>query len=371
MKVLHLGKYYPPYNGGIETVTYDLVNSLNDLNIACDVLCLNDSSETLVQCTKKKKIIRAGKIITLFSMGISYKYIYWLYKLRNCYDVIHVHFPNPLAALSVLLVNPKAKIIVHWHNDIIKQKILLIFVRPIINYVLKKSMYIIGTTEEYINKSDQLRPYLSKVKVIPLAIDIGQANISDERVGEIRNKFIGKNIILSLGRLVYYKGFDYLISAAEKIPDDCVVLIGGAGPLQNKLNELIKNRLLQNKVFLIGNIPHMDVPNYISAAKAIVVSSTERAESFCVVQLEAMALSKPVINTNIVGSGVPFVSKHLVSGITVPPKNADSIAIAITALLRDDRLYDKLSAGARNRYQELFTLNKMIADTIKLYNGRT
>jgi rhamnosyl/mannosyltransferase len=79
-----------------------------------------------------------------------------------------------------------------------------------------------------------------------------------------------------------------------------------------------------------------------------------------------MACGTPVINTQI-DSGVPFVSLHEVSGLTVPPSNPVALSGALNLLLEDDRLRHRLSVGARDRVREHFTLEKMANDTLALY----
>ena len=123
MKVLHLGKYYPPHFGGIERVNYDLVESINQQGICADVLCFNDSSISLYE-EGKYKIYRAANLFTLRSTPFSISLLKILRQIHQNYDIIHLHLPNPMGAIALQLVNFKGKIVIHWHSDIIRQKTL-------------------------------------------------------------------------------------------------------------------------------------------------------------------------------------------------------------------------------------------------------
>ena len=84
-------------------------------------------------------------------------------------------------------------------------------------------------------------------------------------------------------------------------------------------------------------------------------------------QIEAMSCRKPVIATEIPESGVSWVNADLLSGINVEPEDPESLAQAITTLLADDSLYGRLSEGARQRYETMFTKELMIERCLNLY----
>ena len=105
-------------------------------------------------------------------------------------------------------------------------------------------------------------------------------------------------MIFSLGRLVPYKGFEYLIDAAKDLPDDFVILIGGNGSLKKDLESRIIYNNLTDKVKLLGFLEERDMYSYFKAADLFCLSSIEKTEAFAIVQLEAMAFSKPIVATN-------------------------------------------------------------------------
>lgn len=369
-RVLHLGKYFPPFLGGIEKVAVDLVDGINDDNFSSDILCcdhcLNRNTDHVVE-HKKYRLFRAKTYCVVASTPISLDYIILLKKIHSNYDIIHVHLPNPLANLALFLVRPKAKIILHWHSDIVKQQILLKFYSPLLKWLLNRSDKIIATSPKYIDESSFLPFYRNKTLSIPIGIDIGDIPCDHMLVQAIKNKYPDNIIVFSLGRLVYYKGFEVLIEAIASIRQKVIVLIGGTGAEFEALKAKINNLQLENKVMLLGNIPFKELGAYYAACDIFCLPSIAPSEAFGVVQIEAMGFGKPVISCNIYGSGVSWVNRNMISGVTVTPSDSKELSDAIVRLSTDKELHAKLSDGALKRYKDKFQKIQMISNTRQLY----
>jgi rhamnosyl/mannosyltransferase len=98
------------------------------------------------------------------------------------------------------------------------------------------------------------------------------------------------------------------------------------------------------------------------------MSSIWKTEAFGIVQIEAMSCGKPVVATCIEESGVSWVNEDGVSGYNVEPQNAGALAEAIVKVVSDSQRYAELSAGARQRYETIFTQKNMVDRCLKLYN---
>ncbi|EQA6224859.1 glycosyltransferase [Enterobacter ludwigii] len=370
MKVLQIGKFYYPVMGGVETVAFDITEILNQKGIQCDVLCTNTNGKTVYDTINGYKVFRAGIMGGIFSTQISLKYMTILRDIISEYDILHVHLPNPLANIAIMLANTKGKkIVLHWHSDIIKQKNLLKLYHPFQTWLLKKADVIIGTTENYIINSNDLSKYRYKCIAVPIGIDPNRLIADDLIINSIKKKFPGKKIVLSLGRHVYYKGFKYLIESAQYLDDDYIILIGGEGPLMNDLKNLIAKSNVQDKVLLLGKVDHDELGSYFAACDLFCLPSIMKSEAFGVVQIEAMSFSKPVIATNIEGSGTGWVNKHDSSGINVDIMNPMQIANAIKKITSDASLYKQFSNAAKKRFDECFHREVMLDKIIAIYKS--
>lgn len=370
MKVLHIGKFYPPFYGGIERVNFDLVENLNRIpNCTVDELCFHHSvgNEPFAAPTNYK-LFRATIRAIRFSTPISSEYFSIFRKIHNNYDIIHLHMPNPLAALALLIFPSRAKLVLHWHSDIVKQKKLRLLYYPFQVLLLKRANRIIVTSRNYFGASQELQPYKHKISVIPIGIGMEHLAFEQKDAEKIRERYTGKKIVLSIGRLTYYKGFDYLVDAALSLPDDTVVLIGGCGELKNELQARINRHGLGKRVKLIGKIPQREMGAYYAAADLFCLPSIVRTEAFGVVLLEAMSMGLPIVACDIPGSGVNWVNSHGETGLNVPVRNSSALAEAIGRML-DSSVHVSFSARSKKRYETLFTLNRMVNEVYKLYRS--
>lgn len=367
IRILHLGKSYPA-TGGVERVALDILDGITGTDMQCDMLCANGENgkpATTYERSANTKIICLKKIGTKFATPIVPSMIPTLRKICGGYDIIHIHHPNPMTALALWLSGYKGKVIVHWHSDIQKQRHLLKFYMPLQNWMLGRADAIIGTTPTYIHGSSHLRNYRSKCVSIPIGINPIQPD--KKAVDTLRQRYEGKKIIFGLGRLVHYKGFEYLVDAAKELPDDYVVLIGGEGILRESLQKRIDYNGLNDKVKLVGYIPDDDLPAYYGACDIYCLSSIMKTEAFAIVQLEAMSCGKPIVATNIRHSGVPWVNADGVSGLNVNIEDGNALAQAIIRIMEDPELYRKFSEGAKARFNSLFRKETMNKKVIALY----
>lgn len=371
MKVLHIGKYYPPFMGGIEKVNYDIVEGLNEISgFQVDELCFAHKVGFEEYGSYDYKLYRLPIRTIKFSTPIPRNLFSVYKKIRNEYDIIHIHMPNPIVNLAFLLFKTKAKIVLHWHCDIVKknQQFIKIFYNPLQNVLLKRASYIIGTSEKYAYYSKDLVNFRDKIKIIPIGIDNSYLKIDTKDVDRIKNKYRGKNIVFSLGRLTYYKGFQYLIEAAKFLNDDAVILLGGCGEQEKELKQLAKDLNVDNKVIFLGRVSDDDLGNYYMASDLFCLPSPIRTEAFGVVLLEAMSLGKPIVACTIEGSGVSWVNEDGVTGFNVPTRNPSEMANSINKILSNPILKKKMEEAGKNRYQTMFTKEKMINSIIELYH---
>jgi glycosyltransferase involved in cell wall biosynthesis len=359
LSILHLGKFYPPHHGGMETHVRDL--AVRQAQLArVKVIVSNNVLRSERSMTDGVDVMRVARLGTIASMPICPGLTQLI---RNSpADLVHLHVPNPGAAFSFLTSGHHGKLVITHHADTLGRKALRWMSDVFVRKAMERAAAIIVTSERYFKSSVELAPFREKCRVIPLGIDLSQAAEDDDAtVGKLRAEF-GEPLVLAIGRLVPYKGFDILIRAMKSV--DAKLLVIGTGPKSAELQALIDNSGIQDRVKMIGRVD--DLSPYFRAASLFVMSSTTRAEAFGIAQLEAMAAGLPVINTDI-DSGVPEVSIDQETGITVPAGDVNLLAEAIELLLMRADLRAKYGRSARERVNTEFTVDLMVKRTLSLY----
>lgn len=363
----HLSKYYKPFSGGIESVVADIAEGSQFFSVS--VIAADQAGLPARETINSVRVIRSKEYLNVANVSIAPAYMLDVVSACNG-QLLHVHLPNPLAVLSLMLAKTLGKdisrMVVHWHCDIVKQKYLKLFFAPFESWILRNAQKVIVTSQNYLESSKPLAPFVDKCAVIPIGIDSIARGVNLDLVNKIRNKYSGKKIIFSLGRHVYYKGFNDLIDSANYV-DNAVFIIGGSGPDTEQYRaQILKNRVV-DKVFLIGRISDSDLPSYYAAADVFCLPSIEKNEAFGVVQLEAMSVGIPVVSADIFGSGVPYVNTHMESGLVYEVRNVHSLARSLNLILNDQPLRRSLALGAKRRFKRHFTKEKSIEAVFSLY----
>jgi len=370
MKILQLGKAFPPVKaiGGVEKVIELFYYGLNRNDIICDVLGVNDNFQFVIDnYCKNGKIYREKLLRRAMSTFLSVHLITRLLKIAHEYDIIHVHHPDPMSFLALFCVRPKAKLVIHWHSDILKQKYIYVFFKILEKWVLSRADLILCTSPKYYSGNLTLRPYLDKVDYLAIGLDLQNIDLNVDLANSIEINKHNRNQVLFIGRLVYYKGVEYLIKAMSLVQSRSYLYIIGDGHNLENLKQLTRKLDLEHKVFFLGNLNDTDKLAYLRTSDLFVLPSIYRTEAYGIVQVEAMAHGLPVISTVIDGSGVDWVNQDGVSGITVPICDEKSIAVAIDQICLDSKLKLKLSNGALNRYKSQFTEEVMIRNLVDYY----
>ena len=380
MKVLQLGKFYP-IRGGVEKVMWDLTRGLSARGVDCTMLCatlpddpVDEPDRNRCRETAEGREIRFndyGRVVCVPALAkkaatmLSPAMVRWLRRHAAAYDLIHIHHPDPMAALALRLSGYKGRVVLHWHSDILSQKFLLALYRPLQRWLVRRADRILGTTPVYVRESPDLQGVQGKVGYVPIGID--PVIFEENAVRELRNRYKGRKIVVSLGRLVPYKGYSTLIDAAALLDADYQVLIGGMGPLRESLQAQIDALGIQDRVQLLGYVPDGMVPTLFGACDVFVLSSVMKTEAFGLVQIEAMSCGRPVVATKIPGSGTAWVNEDGTSGLNVRPYDAPALADAIRKVCANGDTHRNYAEGAQRRYKTLFTFNKMIDSVLSEY----
>jgi len=365
LQVLQVGKFYPPHMGGIETHLQDLCRELQK-SVDVRVIVASDGHSGIEETVAGVPVSRVPTWLTLASTPLCPEMVARIRAYRG--DVLHLHVPNPVAVLAYLASGYRGPVVATYHSDMVRQKILGPLFEPLLHAALRRSAAIITTSPNYLRTSRVLARHRERCHIIPLGIPIESFDHCDpSAVTDIRQRY-GDRLIVSVGRLVYYKGFEFLIRAMTRVQGK--LLIVGEGPLREKLGVLASELGVAERVVFLGKIDHHHLVACYHAAQVFVMASIVRSEAFGIAQIEAMAAGLPVVNTAL-DSGVPFVSLHEQTGLTVAPADSTQLAAAINRLLDHPDQRAIFGRAARLRAQQEFAVDVMAARTLSVYDQVT
>jgi rhamnosyl/mannosyltransferase len=383
MRVCHLGKFYPPASGGIETHLKTLAQAQARLGADVQVVCVNHQDVAGNDATWQSltptpfaeeqdgsiRLVRVGRWASFARFDFCPSLPGLLRRIaRSGCDLLHLHVPNPTMLLALAVSRPRLPWVITYHSDVIKQRMLGKVVRPFENMVFGRTGAILVSSPTYPDGSEYLKRQRNKLTVIPFGIDVKPFLDPSAAALSAAARFRaehGQPLWLLVGRLVYYKGIDQALRALPNVPGR--LLIVGEGPLRSELGALAARLGVADRVCWQGRLNDAELIGAYHAATALWFPSNARSEAFGLVQVEAMACSCPVINTNIAGSGVAWVSRHEESGLTIPVNDPAGLASAANRLLAETDLRNRLSMQARRRAVSEFSDERMARQTIDLY----
>lgn len=365
MHILHIGKKFHPDHGGIESVTKTLAEGSilqgNQVSVCC--FTSNKNLMSKIDHIEGVRILRCLTRFTLLSQPLSLKYIFKIICASRSADIIHFHFPNILAILALPFINRKKKLLVHWHSDILKNSLLLILLDPFVKYLLYRSNIIITTSEPYKYASKQLKNHLQKTITIPIGVN--SICFNDDMIEKRLNT--KSQFIISVGRLVDYKGFEILILALKYINDKVNLIIVGNGENYEKLQKLIHDNELSERVQIYTDINNDSLKQLYKNSYLFCLPSVNRAEAFGVAAVEALSCGLPIIASDLTGSGLPWVNKHNVTGKNFKTGSVLDLANSVNSIIDSQDIYRIFSKNSRARYLKEFTSDLFISRFTEVY----
>ena len=384
LRVCHLGKYYPPAPGGIETHVQTIARGQAALGLRVRVICVNHTNregrdltfvrhgatETIEQVDGGVRVTRVGRSASFARLDVCPTLGAMLREIsRDNTDLVHLHTPNPAMLLALAGARPDLPLVITHHSDIIRQRLLKLAIRPFEHFVYGKASVILTTSPEYPSESRLLRRFQERVESVPLGVDLRPFTSPSPAAEAYQKRLLAENgggpIWLTVGRCVYYKSQDVAIRALPHVPGKLIIV--GHGPLERMLRGLAKDLGVADRVIWRNYLSPDELVGTYYAAKALWFPSTVRSEAFGLVQVEAMACGTPVINARIIGSGVPWVSRHDESGLTIPLNDPLALAAASRRLLEEPGLAERFSVAGRARARSQFDYRVMALRSVAEY----
>lgn len=364
MKVLHFYRtYYPDSFGGVEQVIRQMVVGSARLGIDAEVLTLTRDKAHLDIAFEGHKVHRAPLDLEISSTGFSWSAFARFKQLAAQSDIVHYHFPWPFMDVLHFACGIQTPSVLTYHSDIVRQKYLLKLYQPLKNQFLKKVNRIVATSPNYLATSPTLAQFKDKTEIITYGLDrqiYPVANSSD--LEKWRARF-PQPFFLFVGMLRYYKGLHILLEAAKGT--DLPVVILGDGPVEAELKQQAQRLGLRNVHFL-GALPENDKVALLSLCHALAFPSHLRSEAFGITLLEAAMFGKPMISCEI-GTGTSYVNVDQVTGLVVPANDPHAFRQAMQMLAADPVGAQEMGRCAAQRYEELFTAQRMAQKYQDLY----
>jgi rhamnosyl/mannosyltransferase len=366
MRVLHFFKtYWPDTFGGVERTIHALAKGSHAFGIQSDVLALSHNPAATSFQFDGHTVHQVQCDLELASTGFSRAAFSRFAALSREADIIHYHFPWPFMDVVDLFSNHGKPVVVTYHSDIVKQKLLSIVYHPLMLNFLGHANCIVATSPNYLASSAILQRYRDKTEVIPLGLDQADyAPVRPERTKFWQDRF-PSGFFLFVGVLRYYKGIHILFEAAKQsgLP---VVVVGGGN-----IEDDLKARSITENVphfHLLGPLSDEDKIALLCLSEGLIMPSHLRSEAFGLSLVEAAMFAKPMISCEI-GTGTSFVNKDGETGLVIPPNDAESLGRAMRYLWEDKQRAKEFGESARTRYLSNFTAERMVNSYAKLYKS--
>jgi len=365
MKILVISKYFPPRYGGVESVVYYNAKNLIKKGHKVTVIAF-DKGPYRREKFEGVDVVRIPINFEFGAQPISFRLLAEVWK--HDFDVCNLHEPNPFAnAVTYLMLALRRKpYVVTYHSDIllgggkregVQFKLLKIAYKALERlFIFRSAKRIMPTSPQYIEMSDTLPSYRDKLEVIPNGVDLSKYTPS--------KNWKPNHTILFVGRLIYYKGAQYLIKAMplvlKKAPD-AKLIMAGDGEMRKELEALAKKLGVEKRVNIIGKFRDDVIPEFQKCGVSV-LPSIHKSEAFGIVILESMACGVPVITTDI--SGTVYAAGK--AGIIVKPKDSNALAEAIARVITNPKLAREMREKGLAHVKN-FDWKKITEKTEKIY----
>ena len=377
MRVLHVGKFYPPYRGGMEVFLADLIQEQRRQGVDAHALVHGDpqpDDPTWVQ----RVPVQFNLVYAPMALGFRQALGSAIDRVKP--DVLHLHMPNNSALWALTLPGArKVPWVVHWHSDVvvsnIKWSVALAYMlyRPFEQALLERAQQVFVTSPPYLQASNALQRWRDKCDVVPLGINLRGLPPAEPLETSLQWRPDTQLRLLSIGRLTYYKGFETLVRAVASLPG-VELLVAGDGELRETLQAQIDSVTPPGSppaTRLLGAVEDAQKHALLAQCHLFCLASRERTEAFGIVLLEAMQHAKPCLVTDLPGSGMPWVVSHAHCGLHVPFEDVDAWRSSIARLQHDPVLRARLGLAGHKALQQHFSIGPCERATARHYRGIT
>ena len=377
IRPLHVGKFVPPPFAGMETHVDTLLRAIAPH--AESTLVASEpwprSGLTGNGGNRPYRILPIRNYATLASVPLSPGVLVAVkqeLQSERC-NLLHVHAPNPWSDFAAISCRGKAPVVMTWHSDIIRQQNLLRIYGAVQKKALRCVDRIIVFTPKHFESSRQLQlgGLEAKVVSVPIGIDFARLDSVEpnpQSVTGIQQWAEGRPILLSVGRHVYYKGYQHLIASLKGMRSDAVLVMIGVGPLSGELKRQAQELGVAARVKFMGEVDEATLVGALRLCDVFCLPSIEQSEAFGIASAEAMAFGKPTVVCQL-HNGVNYLNKDGITSLVTPPKDVAALRDALDHLVRDEPLRLRMGVAARDWVRSEFALSAMRDGTLALYRS--
>lgn len=367
MRVLHFFKtYFPDTVGGIEQVIAQLCDGSTARGIEARVLTLSRDPHPSRIAHGLHPVRRVREQLNVASTGFGLGALSAFREEAAAADLVHYHFPWPFMDLLQLAGLSDKPYLVSYHSDVVKQQRLLQLYQPVMHRFLGGAQHILVSSPNYLQSSAVLQKHQSRCRLVPYGLDDRSYPTASADVLAKWRARLPQRFFLFVGVLRYYKGLTFLLDALAGQPWPLV--IAGAGPEESALKAQVERLGLTAQVHFVGRIDELDKAALFELCHAFVFPSHLRSESFGISLLEAAMYGKALVSCEI-GTGTSYINEHGETGLLVEPASALSLRKALATLMENDAVIARMGQAARQRYEALFTQEKMVERVVELYSN--
>jgi glycosyltransferase involved in cell wall biosynthesis len=360
MRIAHVVSTYPPYRGGMGAVADTYAKRLRERGHEVTVFTpeWEGQAEREAGVERLKPMLRYGNAAVLPQLR----------KWLDGFDVVHLHYPFFGGALPTVLSGEAPRIMTYHMDPVaggIRGGIFKLYQRAVLPFITRRVERIFVSSTDYAETSAlaRIRGAMDKVTEQPFGVDFDRF-YPGEAEGLRTELGIDKEakVMLFVGGLDpahHFKGVDVLLRALRDLErSDWVCVIVGSGSLRASLEATVETQMEAGRIHFVGSVSDEALPNYYRMADVHLFPSTERAEAFGLVALEAAASGTPSIASDL--PGVRTVVADGETGVLVPPRHITALREAIRDMLANDERRIELGERAAERAREKFSRGPLI-----------
>jgi len=367
MKIALVSPYDFAYPGGVVNHISELERHFTQMGHEVKVIApasraINTFGDRFIPIGKPRPIPSSGSIIRVtisLRLASSIKEVLQ----REKFDIIHLHEPfMPMLCSAILRFSDSINIGTFHAGD---GKPDYNWGKPISTWMIRRRLHKldgrIAVSKPAMNFASKYVP--GYFNIIPNGVDIEHFSPNASPIEAFCD---GKQNILFVGRLEHRKGLNHLLKAYLKVKQEMLnsrlIIVGPGTMLRKKYEKWVKRNRLADVIF-VGFVSYDELPRYYKTADVFCAPTTGR-ESFGIVLLEAMAVGRPVVVSNI--DSYASVVTHGKEGLLVPPKDSQALAQTLLTVLGDEALQQRLGDSGR-KTAEQYSWNRIAQRVFDYY----